>query len=73
MNVVLDKFLETDFSSDYIQLQNEYLSTNVSYFDHWLSEDEYQSIEEPHSLLRYSNINQLILFVIQILKVILIT
>lgn len=43
MNVVLDKFLETDFSSDYIQLQNEYLSANISYFDHWLSEDEYQS------------------------------
>lgn len=40
---IIDKFLQTDFSSDYVQLQNEYLSANISYFDHWLSEEEYQS------------------------------
>lgn len=62
MNVVLDKFLETDFSSDYIQLQNEYLSANVSYFDHWLSEDEYQSADIVCYSDTESNIDKIKLF-----------
>ena len=62
MNVVFDKFLETDFSSDYIQLQNEYLSTNVSYFDHWLSEDEYQSADIVCYSDTESNIDNIKLF-----------
>lgn len=45
MNSIIDQFLQTDFSSDYVQLQNEYLSANISYFDHWLSEEEYQSAD----------------------------
>lgn len=62
MNVVFDKFLETDFSSDYIQLQNEYLSANVSYFDHWLSEDEYQSADIACYSDTESNIDKIKLF-----------
>ena len=45
MNSIIDQFLQTDFSVGYVQLQNEYLSANISYFDHWLSEEEYQSAD----------------------------